>query len=373
MSVLFKTVSIGRMELRNRFVRSATYDGAGLKSGHVSEKQVHLYGNLAKGGVGLIISGITSVHASGRISTFQNTVDDDACIPGLKKLADVAHSHGARIALQLFHGGRESAVYQAHRKLQAIAPSKVPHDLYCAHDYREMTEPEILEIIKAFGAAAARARAAGFDAVQLHGAHAYLLSQFLSPYSNHRTDAWGGSPEKRLNFLCETYKSIRSSVGDDYPVLIKIGVEDGFPAGLEFDQGKRAAIRCAEMGFDSLEISQGLRGNSYSQTEFRRGINKPEKEAYFGEWCQKIKARVDVPVMMVGGLRTPEYMEKSLLKGEADFFSLCRPLIKQPDIINQWKKNFNRKPACISCNLCFEAIRRGEAISCLYNETPCTG
>ena len=366
MSILFETMKIGRLRLRNRFVRSATYDGCADKAGHVTEKQIHLYEELARGGVGLIVSGIASVHPSGRISAFQNIVSDDAAIPGLKKLVDAVNSHGAGIALQLFHGGRESSVYQKYKKSEAVAPSVVSNDPYCDQEYRGMTEDEIIEVVKAFGDAAVRAQAAGFDAVQIHAAHAYLPSQFLSPFTNQRTDAWGGTPEKRLRFLHEIYKDIRTKVGDDYPVLIKIGVADGFPEGLQFSEGKSAAVCCAEWGFDAIEISQGLRGKRYGQTEFRTKIKGPDQEGYFRSWCKEIREAVNVPVMMVGGLRRLELMDEVIRNQEADFISLCRPLIREPDIIGQWEKGEGAKPSCVSCNLCFEALLKGIPLHCAY-------
>jgi len=368
MSILFENMKIGRLRLRNRFVRSATYDGCADKAGHVTDKQIHLYEELAKGGVGLIVSGIASVHSSGRISAFQNIVSDDSAIPGLKKLVTAANSHRAGIALQLFHGGRESAVYQKHKKSEAVAPSMVAPDPYCDLEYRAIMEEEIIEVIKAFGDAAVRAREAGFDAVQVHAAHAYLPSQFLSPFTNQRSDAWGGSPEKRLRFLHEIYKDIRSKVGDDYPVMIKIGVADGFPEGLQFSEGKAAAVSCAGWGFDAIEISQGLRGKRYSQTEFRTRIKGPDQEGYFRTWCREIKKAVDIPVMMVGGLRSFGMMAEAIQNREADFISLCRPLIREPDIIVRWEKGQGGKPTCVSCNLCFEALLKGMPLHCAYME-----
>lgn len=366
MSILFDGMKIGRLRLRNRFVRSATYDGCADKDGQVTEKQIHLYEELARGGVGLIVSGVASVHPTGRISAFQNIISDDSAIPGLKDLVDTVQSHGARIAVQLFHGGRESAVYQKYKKSVAVAPSLVANDPYCKLEYRAITEDEIIEIIGAFGDAAVRAKAAGFDAVQIHGAHAYLPSQFLSPFTNRRNDSWGGSLENRLRFLREIYKNIREKVGYDYPVLIKIGVADGFPEGLEFSEGKAAAVLCAEWGFDAIEISQGLRGKRYSQTEFRTRIKNPDQEGYFRRWCKEIKDAVNIPVMMVGGLRSFGLMEEAIQKREADFISLCRPLIREPDIIGQWEKGEGGNPTCISCNLCFEALLKGKPLHCAY-------
>ncbi len=366
--MIFESTTIGNMRIRNRFVRSATYDGMAKRGGEVSDEQVALYTALARGGVGLIITGLTSVHPSGRISGFQNTIHDHGCVSNMKRLVDAAHRHGARVALQLAHAGREAYKYQAYRHSEAIAPSVIPDDPFCGASYRAMTDDEIATVVEAFGDAARSAREAGFDAVQIHGAHAYLISQFLSPFTNRRTDQWGGSVENRSRFLHEIYRNIRAKVGPDYPVMIKIGVEDGFDGGLAFKDGCRIAVECAQWGFDALEISQGLRGKKYSQTEFRTAIDRPGRDAYFRNWCSEVKSRVSTPVMMVGGLRSPALMEAVIRNGEADLVSLCRPLIREPDLIRCWEGDLDHKPACISCNRCFEALLDGRPLGCTVDE-----
>ena len=264
MNLLFEPFSIKNLTLPNRFVRSATYDGMAEKNGRVSSGQIRMVEELARGGVGLIILGIAYVHPSGQISPVQNSLADDECIPGFRTLAETAHEHGAKIAVQLFHAGRETAkVFKPHRK-QALAPSSIPDDPNFQGAHRAMTEEEILEVIRAFGQAAGRAKEAGLDAVQVHGAHAYLLSQFLSPFTNRRTDAWGGDLENRLRLHREILRAIRSQVGEDYPVLIKIGVQDGFPGGLEFNEGKAGGSTPGPMGLrlfgDQLRFKRsGLR------------------------------------------------------------------------------------------------------------------
>jgi len=365
MSILFEPVALKTMALRNRFVRSATYDGCAENNGHVSEKQLRMYEELARGGVGLIITGITTAHPSGQISPVQNSLSSDDCIPGFRKLAEVVHHEGAKIAVQLFHAGRETGkVFKPQRK-QALAPSMVGDDPYFEAPHRAMTEEEIREIIRSFGDASRRAREAGLDAVQIHAAHAYLLSQFLSPLTNRRADSWGGRLENRLRLHHEIYRDIRAKAGEDYPVLVKIGVQDGFPGGLEFHEGKRAAQYLAEWGCDALEISSGLRGRGYENAEFRTGIKQLGREAYFRQWCREIRRSVNVPVMMVGGLRTFDLMEQVVQNHEADFVSLCRPLIREPGIINDWKNKDRHRATCISCNKCFEALLKGEELHCV--------
>jgi len=362
-NILFEPVKIKDMELRNRFVRSATYDGC-ADDGYVTDKQVNLYTTLSEGGVGLIITGITSVHHSGQISKFQNFISSDEFISGFKRLTSAVHDRGAKIAVQLFHAGREARFPKSNDRIP-IGPSFLEKDPYFKAEYRAVTESEIWEVVRAFGDGARRAREAGFDAVQIHGAHAYLLSQFLSPYTNHRDDEWGGDLKNRLRIHREIYRDVRHKVGDDYPVLIKIGVQDGFPGGLEFSEGKLAAKYLAESGFDALEISQGLRGPSDEDTEFRTKVNVLDREAYFRNWCRQIKNQVEVPVMLVGGLRTFKLMEEIIQNKEADFISLSRPLIREPGIINDWKSGDRYRAKCISCNECFESLTKGKTLDCV--------
>jgi 2,4-dienoyl-CoA reductase-like NADH-dependent reductase (Old Yellow Enzyme family) len=362
-SILFEPTQIKNVELRNHFIRSATYDGC-AEGGYVTDKQVDLYTTLSEGGVGLILTGITYVHESGQISKYQNSISSDDFISGFKRLTSAVHDRGARVGVQLFHAGREARFPKTSDRIP-IGPSFLGRDPYFKAEYHAMTESEIWEVVCAFGDGARRAREAGFDAVQIHGAHAYLLSQFLSPYANRRGDEWGGSLGNRLRIHREIYRDIRQKIGEDYPVLIKIGVQDGFPGGLGFSEGKLAAKYLAELGFDALEISQGLRGSSYEGTEFRTKINALDREAYYRHWCRQIKSQVEVPVIMVGGLRTFELMEEIIKKKEADFISLSRPLIREPGIINNWMRGDRHRAECISCNKCLEGLKKGERLDCV--------
>jgi 2,4-dienoyl-CoA reductase-like NADH-dependent reductase (Old Yellow Enzyme family) len=365
---LFEPFKIGNLEISNKFVRSATYDGMADKNGHVSERQMQLYEGLARGQVGLIVTGIAYVHPAGRISPYQNSIARDDDIAGLSKLVQKVHGLGSRIAIQLFHAGREKG--RIYRKQPAFAPSFVADDPFFDGPHRSMEEDEIHEVIEAFGDGAARARAAGFDAVQIHGAHAYLLSQFLSPFTNRRTDSWGGSLENRLRLHREILRAIRSRVGTDFPVLMKLGVADGFGGGLEFHEGLAAAEILARDGLDAIEISQGLRGRGYSQSEFRTGIVRPESEAYYREWCREIKRCVNIPVIMVGGLRSFAVVTDVVQNGLADLVSLSRPLIREPDLVARWQSGDRRPATCVSCNQCMEALLQTKPLACYYKEEP---
>jgi 2,4-dienoyl-CoA reductase-like NADH-dependent reductase (Old Yellow Enzyme family) len=365
MSILFEPFKIKQMVLPNRFMRSATFDGAADARGHVTEAQIALFNSLAEGGVGLIVTGITYVHPRGQRREPQPSIADDSVIPGFRKLTESVHNRGARIAVQLFHAGREGGTFQALRGAKAIAPSFIDNDPYCSQtEYRAMTDEEAQKAVEAFGDAAMRAKEAGFDAVQLHGAHAYLFSQFLSPFTNRRNDAWGGSLENRLRFHREVLADIRKKTGDDFPVLIKLGVQDSFPEGLQFEEGMAAARILAESGFDGLEISVGLRGKAFEESEFRTGIDDISKEAYLRALCAAVKRQVTVPVAMVGGLRSFELMEEIIRKQEADLISLSRPLVREPRLIKDWKQGDYHRARCISCNQCVQAMIKGGTLHC---------
>ncbi|MFH1092420.1 MAG: NADH:flavin oxidoreductase [Pseudomonadota bacterium] len=368
MSILFEPIKIGSLEVPNRFVRSATNDGGADEKGFVTDRQVELYTRLGQSGLGLIISGALNVQVRGQIMPFQKVIVGDEYIPGLTKLTAAAHKHGACLAAQLYHGGAEAGRLATARGLTAVAPSYLgddPHFPLFKADYARLSEEEIRDLIRDFGQAARRAREAGFDAVQVHAAHGYIFSQFLSPYTNRREDQWGGTLDNRLRFHREVFKEMRRQAGEDYPLMIKLGVEDSFSGGLEFEEGRQAAKILAELGFDALEISSGARGSGWEQTEFRMGINKVTQEAYYRRWSREIKPEVLKPVVLVGGLRSFDLMEEIVSAGEADFVSLSRPLIREPHLINDWKQGDRRRAACISCNKCIELLLAGQMIECV--------
>jgi 2,4-dienoyl-CoA reductase-like NADH-dependent reductase (Old Yellow Enzyme family) len=366
MSILFEPLKIGKLELKNRFVRSATGDGGADEKGFATDRQGNLFSTLAEGGVGLIIVGITYVHPTGKGTTPQNCITSDEYIPGLKRITEAVHNQGGKIAIQLHHAGRIARFLAPG--LVPMGPSYFEGDPYFSGQYRTMTQDEIREIVSAFGDGARRAREAGFDAVQIHGAHGFLFSQFLSPFTNRRQDEWGGSLENRLRFHHAAYDAIRAKVGANYPVFIKIGVEDTFPEGLQLNEGVEACKALAAWGFDALEISCGVRGIGYEQSEFRAGVDRLEREAYYRTWCREIKKLVNVPVIMVGGMRTYELMEEVVQKKECDSISMCRPFIREPKIVNRWKSGDHHKAKCISCNLCLEERRQQRKMRCVQEE-----
>jgi len=368
LGALFTPLSIKGLTLANRLMRSATFEQAATKDGEVSPKDLALYRDLAAGGVGLVVTGIINVCEQGRISPKQNSLSHDRYIPGMAGLVRKVHDQGGKVAVQLFHAGREAARMHAWRGGgPAVGPSASPGDDIFAHENRAMTQEEILQVVEDFAQAAVRAREAGFDGVQVHAAHAYLLSQFLSPRTNHREDEWGGSLDNRLRLHLEVLAAIRSQVGPDYPVMFKLGVADGLEDGLPLEEGLKAAELLAQAGCDCLEISQGLRGHDYQQSEFRTKVDKPGGEAYFRAWAAEVKRRVDIPVAAVGGVRTPETAEDILANGEADMVALSRPLISEPGLPARWRGGDTGRARCVSCNKCFEQIMLGRSISCILD------
>ena len=357
---LFSPIQIGSLELDNRLVRSATAERLATEPiGRATPALAALWGGLARGGVGLIISGHAYVSPRGKAHPEMLSAHCDEMIAGLKTLADAVHENGGRVAMQINHGGRQC---DEACTPETLAPSAVP--VASGRLPREMTPAEITEAVEAFGAAARRAKLAGFDAVQLHGAHGYLIGQFLSPHINRRRDAWGGDFEARLRFLAAVCEAVRGQVGPDYPVFIKLGMMDNLqrvPDGLNTDDGARIVSRLAGLGLDAVEVSGGYGGG----TDFvgRLGVGTKAPEAYFRELAQRARAATQLPVMLVGGLRSRAVMDEVLASGDADMIALCRPLIREPDLPNRLRSGEAQAAACISGGRCW-AKGLGQGIAC---------
>jgi 2,4-dienoyl-CoA reductase-like NADH-dependent reductase (Old Yellow Enzyme family) len=360
---LFTSGTLGSLSLPNRFVRSATAERMATAEGHPTPAQLELYQQLVAGGVGLIVTGHMFVDPGGKCHPEMAGIHDDALIPDLAALVRGVHEVGGKVAVQINHGGmgcsRETVA-------ETVAPSDIEAD-FLQQPTRALTEAEIPAIIDAYAQAARRAREAGFDAVQLHGAHGYLISQFLSPFTNRRRDEWGGSLENRLRFLREVTRAIRSEVGNDYPVFTKLGLVDrsDLDPGLSLEEGLVAVAACAEFGLDGVEISHGIGGSGRSKRGSR--LRGTKDEAYFRDWARAARALPAIstaafPIILVGGLRSLEVMEDVLASGDADFISLCRPLICEPDLPNRLKTG-QARAACISGDRCWP-VKVGEGIAC---------
>jgi 2,4-dienoyl-CoA reductase-like NADH-dependent reductase (Old Yellow Enzyme family) len=231
-----------------------------------------------------------------------------------------------------------------------------------------MLPEEIRRVVDAFGKSAVRAEKAGFDGVQIHAAHGYLLSQFLSPFFNKRSDAYGGSLENRLRIVLEVFQGIKGQVGADFPVMIKMNAQDFLEGGLSMDEALNAATVLAEVGIDAIELSGGT-PYSGKRTPVRTGkLESPDDEVFYLHEAGAYKKRVTAPLMLVGGIRSFEVAERLVDEGTTDYVSLCRPLIREPDLIQRWKSGDLRKSACISDNGCFKPGRAGEGIYCVVEK-----
>jgi 2,4-dienoyl-CoA reductase-like NADH-dependent reductase (Old Yellow Enzyme family) len=229
-----------------------------------------------------------------------------------------------------------------------------------------MTKEEINETIVAFRDAAIRAQKAGFDGVQIHAAHGWLLSQFLSPFFNKRTDEYGGSLENRARIVMEVTKAIKGAVGEDFAVLVKINSDDFLPGGFNTDEMLKVSVMLEKAGIDAIEVSGGTIGALLTGNIDGSFSPASKKDVYYRDASKKLKEKVRIPVMIVGGIRTFETAEELIKSGVADFISLCRPLIREPDLIKKWKSGNLKKSDCISDSACIQPGMEGKGVQCVH-------
>jgi 2,4-dienoyl-CoA reductase-like NADH-dependent reductase (Old Yellow Enzyme family) len=363
MSVLFEATEINGMTLSNRFVRSATWEGLASPDGSCTSKLVSFMETLAQGGLGLIISGHTYIRPDGQVTPWQLGVYKDEQVEGLKAMTEAVHRHGGRIVLQLSHGG-----FFAHTRLikQApFAPSGTV-EVFGKLPRKEMTPQDIETFVEAFRKGAGRAKLAGFDGVQIHAAHGYLLNQFLSPAFNHRQDQYGGNIRGRAKFLVDVLYKIRDEVGADYPILVKINSEDFLEGGLTVKDSVDAALILRDAGADAVEVTGGTTVSGDMEPS-RKAIDLIEQEAYFRHAARIIRDKTRMPVMLVGGIRSFDLAERLVLEGWTDYISMARPLIREPGLVNRWKAGDLRRAECRSVNKCFRPGLKGKGIYCLVD------
>jgi 2,4-dienoyl-CoA reductase-like NADH-dependent reductase (Old Yellow Enzyme family) len=358
-TMLFTPAKVGTLALPNRLVRSATAECMADADGRPRPRLKEFYRELASGGVGLIITGHMYVHPSGKAHRGMTGVYADELIPDLAELADAIHREGGRVAVQINHGGMQCDPEAA---AETIAPSAV-NASFLEGPAREMTGDEIDLLIDAYAQAARRVKAAGFDGVQIHGAHGYLVSQFLSPFVNRRRDEWGGDLDGRTRFLRAICKAVREQVGPDYPAFIKLGLTDAttVEGGLTIEEGVQVVAALAGMGLDAVEISGGVGGGTDLST--RAAVRYPEDEGYFRPLARQARPVTQLPIILVGGFRSRPVMEATLASGDADLISVCRPLICEPDLPNRLREGRQIKSACISAGRCWPR-RAEEGIAC---------
>ncbi|MDN5331258.1 MAG: hypothetical protein PWP45_483 [Tepidanaerobacteraceae bacterium] len=353
---LFYHGKIGTMETKNRVVFTAMGNALANSDGTVSERDIQFYAARAKGGVGLIITECMVVDERGKGNTRQMCAYDDKFISGLKALADEVHKYGAKIVAQIYHPGRQG-ISAINGNMPMAAPSEV--ECKVVHQpVKAMSTEEVEGMVKKFVDAAVRIKKAGFDGVEVHGAHGYLINQFLSPYTNKRIDKYGGSFENRMRFLEEIVVGIREKCGKDFPLLVRLTVDEflekvGLPnEGLHLEDGVKIAKRLEELGVDALDISCGI---------YETMNVSWEPASYEQGWkihlAETIKKAVNIPVIGVSVFRDPEFADRMIREGKIDFAGSARQHFADPEWANKAKEGrVDEIRKCISCLYCMETL-----------------
>jgi len=337
---------IRQMTIKNRFLRSATMENMADADGLVTDDLLKLYYDLALGGSGFIITGACAIEQKARVWDHQTAIWSDEHIEGMSKIARIIHLYGdgCKCGVQLHHGGMAGYGYSYGAEGSN-------------YSLKDATETEIEDVIKAFGQAAVRVKRAGFDAVAVHGAHGYLISQFLSPTTNTRTDSWGGSLENRTRFAVEVCNSIRENVDDDMSLLWKMNCADFLEDGQGIEEYAQIAETLVAGGVDIIELSGGLK----DQIKLRAKLKKEAGagEAYFRDAIKPFRHAVSKSALAItGGIRSLKVMEELLDEG-LDLLGLCRSLICEPDLPNRLMNTPDKRTAkCTSCNKCLIRIAR---------------
>ena len=362
----FEPFETERLKLSGRLVRAPVWSGTADEEGFVTDKTVDFYEKLAGTGLGLIITGFAFVSGNSRAVPRMLGAASDEYIPGLKRLADAMHAKGDKICLQIAHCGLnaipsydpEGLIYGPSLiALTGNTQSEKAGRLHKgnAHIMRSLTRWQIDQILDDFASAAAVAEEAGFDAVEIHGAHHYLISEFLSPTFNKRTDIYGGGSRQRARFAVDVLSRVRKLL-PDLPLIFRMNCEDFTPGGITLGDSKITAAMVAQAGCDIISVS----GNNPTRTR----IVKREKEAYFREQARIIKQAGGLPVIVTGGVRSPEAVNELLDKGYADLVGIGRPLIRTPDLGARWREGNFDPYSCISCNGCMRAAME-YSVSCV--------
>jgi len=327
MKNLFDGTKLGGVTLRNRAWRSATWLGLAGRNGEITNGIIRTYAGLARGGAAMLVTGLTSIAEDDAAIGGEAKFYDDQFVAGHRRLTDAVHEEGAKIIMQT-----------------AMVDGLVD----------ELATDEVEGVVRQFGEAAARAERAGYDGVQIHAAHFFYLSKFISPLFNHRTDRFGGSAEGRARILVEILAAMRERTRPGFVVAIKINSDDCQPGGLAQDDFLFAGKMLSTAGIDAIEVS----ANYTSRPNIRAGVN----ECSFLPAAEALAAIVKTPVVLVGGVRSLETANAVLAKTAIQYIALSRPLIREPNLINRWQKGDVRPSACVSCNACY----RTTAHACLF-------
>ena len=367
----FEPFETERLSLSGRLVRAPIWTSTADEEGFVTDRTLSFYEKLAGNGLGLITTGFAFVSTNSRAVPRMLGVSDDDFIPGLKSLVEPVHAKGDKICLQIAHCGLNAdpaydpdgliygpSLIALTGRTQIERAGKLRKEN--AHIMRSLTRGQVEQIIEDFTNAALRAAEAGFDAVEIHGAHHYLVSQFLCPMFNKRTDVYGGGSRQRARFAVEVLSAVRQAL-PQMPLIFRMNCEDFTPGGLELSDSRQTAAMLAEAGCDIISVS----GNH----PLRQSIIKREKEAYFREQARIIRAAGKLPVILTGGIRSPEAVAELLRNDYAELVGLGRPLIRNPDLPARWGKGDFDPYECISCNGCMQAAME-YSVRCLRLDLP---
>ncbi len=357
---LFNKTFIRKLYLKNRFVRSSTWMNMADGKGHLTDRLSDIYKELAKGQIGLIITGNAFIKEDERCTPGKIGIYSDSFIKEYQELTELVHKFESKIIMQIGYGGTQTNYNVGNRTIWG--PSPVP-EMSSGVLAKEISKKEISEIIKLYGHSAIRVKKANFDGIQIHAAHGYFLSQFLNPYHNQRNDEYGGDIKNRARIIFEIYDEIRGRVGKDFLISIKINCRDFVKKELTFKESLYVCKELGSMGIDAIEVSGGIQA-AKELGSIRPFINSPKQEAYFKEYAIIIAEKIKTPVILVGGLRSIEVMENLLLNSKIKYFALSRPFIREPNLIERWIKGDRNKSKCISCNKCRTPLGN----VCLYTQ-----
>ncbi|MCT4604575.1 MAG: NADH:flavin oxidoreductase [Marinisporobacter sp.] len=346
---LFHETKLANINVKNRLVRSATWENMTTADGHLTKDLYNIYEDLSKNEVGLIITGYGNIVKEEQPNPGMMGIYDDSFIDEYKKLTNMVHRYGSKIIMQLAYGGTKTKFNVGERII--YAPSEVPERSTNVLG-KAMTKEEIDYIVNAFAEAGKRVKDAGFDGVEIHGAHTYLINQFLSPYYNKRTDSYGGSLENRMRFLIEIYYKMREKVGKDFPIFVKLTATEFFEGGLTFEETKLICKKLESIGIDGIEISGNIHGKAKSMVGQSFDGYELKEEGYFLEYAKIISNIVNIPIITVGGFKDFDNMEKIFNETNIAYFGLSRPLLAEPNLIKRWKAGDKKPAKCVRCSKC---------------------
>lgn len=361
LKLLTTPIKIGNLQLRNRMVMAPMVTNYAYDDGSVTDRFKAYHVERAKGGVGLIIIEATYVHPSGKGFPNEVGIYSDRLLPGLRALVDAVHAHQAKIAVQLYHGGRQTTSEVTGQPIVAPSPIKDPTEPEVP---KELSKDEISVLVQAFGEGARRAKAVGFDAVEIHGAHGYLINQFLSPYSNRRKDEYGGPLANRMRFPLEVLRAVRKAVGPGFPVIYRISADEKVPGGLTLEETTVFAKELEKEGVNAIHVSAGC----YTTAAW---IIQPMylPRACLADLAKGIKSVVQIPIIAVGRINDPEVAETVLAEGKADLIAFGRELLTDPDMPRKvMEGRLNEVRTCIACcQACIDELFLGNPIGCTVN------